>query len=161
MDLLILSDTHGNYPLAVRTLDKAGHVDQIIHLGDEIDDAWLIETITGRPVLKVPGNCDLGAGEAREVSISIGGRTVFATHGDRHNVKSGLAGLLKNAQEKKAEIVLYGHTHVAAVDTIDGILFVNPGSLRHNCRNPSYAVLTITPERVSAEIFPMEHHGET
>lgn len=152
MKLLILSDTHGDYPLAVRALDEAGPVDQIIHLGDEIEDARLLEEITGRPLLKVAGNCDLGSTDAREISCTLEGRRIFMTHGDRYYVKSGLAGLREKGVEENAGIVLYGHTHVAAVEEIGGTLFVNPGCLSSKCRNASYATLTITPDGVAAEI---------
>lgn len=152
MKLLILSDTHGNYPLAIRALEEAGQVDQVIHLGDEIEDARMIELITGRPLIKVAGNCDLGSEESREISVTFGGKSLFVTHGDRYLVKSGLASLRKKAADAGAEIVLYGHTHVAAIEKIDGMLFINPGCLRHNCRSASYAILTIAAGKAAAKI---------
>lgn len=157
MRLLILSDSHGNYPLALSAVEKAGRVDRIIHLGDEIDDARMIELITGRRLIKVPGNCDAGAGEPREVSVTFGGRNLFLTHGDLYLVKSGLANLRKKAAETGAGIVLYGHTHLAAIEEIDGILFINPGCLGGRCRSTSYALLTISAGGVAAEIVPIEH----
>ncbi|MCM2359287.1 MAG: metallophosphoesterase [Geobacteraceae bacterium] len=155
MKLLILSDSHGNYPLALSAVEKAGRVDQIIHLGDEIEDARIIELITGRRLIKVPGNCDPDAGEPRELSVTFGGRNLFLTHGDLYQVKSGLASLRKKAAETGAAIVLYGHTHLAAIEEIDGVLFINPGCLGARCRSASYALLTIAAGRVTAEIFPV------
>jgi len=155
MKLLILSDTHGNYPLAVKALDEAGQIDRIIHLGDEFEDARMIEAITGSPLIKVPGNCDLGIEDARNITVTFDGSRIFMTHGDRYLVKSGLARLHKKAAAERAGIVLYGHTHVAAITEIDGILFVNPGCLGYNCSTPSYAILTITDGKVVAEICPI------
>jgi putative phosphoesterase len=155
MRLLILSDTHGNYPLAVKALEEAGQVDQIIHLGDEFEDACMIEAILGSPLIKVPGNCDLGVDDARTITMTFDGSRIFMTHGDRYQVKSGLARLHKKATAEQAGIVLYGHTHVAAITEIDGILFVNPGCLDNKCSTPSYAILTITHGKVVAEICPI------
>jgi uncharacterized protein len=155
MKLMILSDTHGNYLLAVKALEEAGQVDQIIHLGDEFEDARMIEAISGSPLIKVPGNCDLGVEDARNITVTFDGIRVFMTHGDRYQVKSGLARLHKKAAAEQAGIVLYGHTHVAAITEIDGILFVNPGCLGYNCSTPSYAILTITHGKVAAEICPI------
>ena len=53
MKLLIISDTHGDYPLAVRTVESAGPVDLIVHLGDGLEDARIIDAIVDLPVLKV------------------------------------------------------------------------------------------------------------
>ncbi len=156
MRLLILSDTHGNYPLAVKALEEAGQVDRIIHLGDEFEDARMIEAIIGSPLIKVPGNCDLGVEDARTITVTLDGSRVFMTHGDRFQVKSGLARLHKKAAAEQAGIVLYGHTHLAAITEIDGILFINPGCLDYKCDTPSYAILTITAGRVSAEICPIK-----
>ena len=155
MRLLILSDTHGNYLLAVKALEETGQVDRIIHLGDEYEDARMIEAIIGSPLIKVPGNCDLGVEDARNITVEFDGIRIFMTHGDRYQVKSGLARLHKKATAEQAGIVLYGHTHVAAITDIDGILFVNPGCLGYNCSAPSYAILTITHGKVAAEICPI------
>ena len=155
MRLLILSDTHGNYPLAVKALEETGQVDRIIHLGDEYEDARMIEAIIGSPLIKVPGNCDLGVEDARNITVEFDGIRIFMTHGDRYQVKSGLARLHKKATAEQAGIVLYGHTHVAAITDIDGILFINPGCLGYNCTTPSYAILTITHGKATAEVCPI------
>lgn len=155
MKILILSDTHGNYPMAIRALDKAGRVDQIVHLGDDIEDARMLETIIGRPVIKVPGNCDPGAAEIRDFFTSFEDVDIFITHGDRYTVKAGLAELYKKAVEKNARLVLYGHTHIAAIEKIGEILFVNPGCLSYKCQQNSYAVLTLAGGKVLAEVMPV------
>ncbi len=155
MKLLIFSDTHGNYPLAVEALEEAGHADLIIHLGDAIEDARMIEAVIGRPLVKVPGNCDLGVEDARTVSVPCDGIKLLVTHGDRYQVKSGLAQLRKKAAAEQARIVLYGHTHRAAIEEKDGILFVNPGALSARCPDPSCAIVTISHGNIAAEIFPI------
>ncbi len=155
MRYLIMSDTHGNYPLAIRALEMAGRIDRVFHLGDGIEDARLIEEITGHRIVKVPGNCDLSAPEPREVSAVFGGHRFFITHGDKYGVKGGMTLLHKKALEEKVRVVLYGHTHVASVSVLDGMLFVNPGSLRYKWPNTSYAILSVGPSGVNAELCPV------
>ncbi len=155
MKLLILSDTHGNYPLAIKALEMAGQIDQIIHLGDGIDDARIIEEITGHRIIKVPGNCDLSAPEPRELLTVLAGKLFLVTHGDNYNVKAGLARLHKKACDENADIVLYGHTHASFAGELDGMLFVNPGCLRYKWPITSYAIISIDADRASARICPI------
>ena len=153
---MILSDTHGNYPLAIRALEMAGKVDRIFHLGDGIEDARLIEEITGHSIIKVPGNCDLTATDPREVSAVFAGRKFFITHGDTYGVKRGLAQLRTKADTENAHVVLYGHTHVGSVEVLNGILFVNPGCLRYRWPDTSYAILTVVSGMARARIVPIK-----
>jgi len=156
MRMLVLSDSHGNYPLALKAIEKAGRVDRIVHLGDGIEDARIIEEIVGFPIIKVPGNCDLSAPEPRELLTVSGGVRILATHGDAYHVKSGLTALHRRAVSQEARVVLYGHTHIALAEEMEGILFVNPGCLRYRWPDPSCAVVTLRPGKASALILPVE-----
>lgn len=152
MRLLVLSDTHGNYPLALKALEMAGPVDLIFHCGDGIEDARLLEEITGHRIVKVPGNCDLHAPEPHEVAPVIAGHKFFITHGDNYNVKGGLSLLHNKALKENARIVLYGHTHIGSIAEHEGILFVNPGCLRYKWPEASYAILSIDSTMLRAQI---------
>jgi putative phosphoesterase len=149
---MVLSDTHGNYPLAIRAVDQAGTVDCIIHLGDEMADACIIESIAGVPLIMVPGNCDPTTTAPRELLQTLAGKRFFITHGDLYHVKSGLSRLHRKALEEKVEVVLYGHTHVASIELIDGIFFINPGCLAKVGDTGSYAVIDIRSETIMAGI---------
>ncbi|HLO25522.1 MAG TPA: metallophosphoesterase [Geobacteraceae bacterium] len=156
MRFLLLSDTHGNYPLAIRALEMAGQVDLIFHLGDGIDDARLIEEITGHRFIMVPGNCDRSAPGPLDVTAVFAGLKFFITHGDNYNVKGGLSLLQKKALTENVQIVLYGHTHTGSIELLDGILFVNPGCLRYRWPKTSYAILSIDSGTARAELFPID-----
>ncbi len=152
MKIMVLSDTHGNYPLAIRAIDQAGVMDCIVHLGDEMADAGIIEDVIGAPIIKVPGNCDQTATEPREVLKTFAGKRFFITHGDRYNVKAGLGRLQQKALDESVQVALYGHTHVASVELIGGIFFVNPGTLAKGRSSGSYAVITIQSDTVTVDI---------
>ncbi|GAM11057.1 putative metallophosphoesterase YsnB [Geobacter sp. OR-1] len=152
MNCIVFSDTHGNYPLAAETVSLAAPVDMIIHLGDETEDANMIERICLTQVQKVAGNCDPPGKWPREICTSVGETRMLLTHGDRYSVKAGLSKLVERAVAADAQVVLYGHTHQASIERIGGILFVNPGSLHCGAAIKSYAVLTINNSEIAARI---------
>lgn len=155
MKIIVLSDTHGNQPLALGILDGNAEAERIVHLGDEVEDACFLEEISGRSIVKISGNCDFSTAHPRETILDLAGKRILVTHGDLYNVKAGLEKLLKRAVALKADVVLYGHTHQAAVQKVDGILLVNPGCLKKGFEQPSYAVVTIDEETVSVKIVPV------
>ncbi len=152
MRIMVVSDTHGNNLAPLTLLDGTG-AKLLIHLGDEINDAKFIEPLLDIPLIKIPGNCDLGATEPRELVVTIAGKRFFITHGDIYRVKNGLESLVRKATEKKAAVVLFGHTHIPYVHKQDGILLVNPGALMAGNAAKSYAILTVKVDAVSAEII--------
>jgi len=155
MKIMVISDTHGNYLAPLAFLDEIEALDLIIHLGDEISDAKMLQNLTPIPLLMVPGNCDTGAREPRELSGNIGGQQFFITHGDIYRVKNGLESLKIKAAGEQATIVLFGHTHTPSVVREDGILYVNPGTLMAGSKVRSYALLTISGQDVAAEIIQL------
>ncbi len=152
MKILVFSDSHGNYPLVLKAIEQAGPVDTIIHLGDGLDDAKLVEEILDRPVLKVAGNCDRISSAPPELTLNIINRSIFLTHGDKYGVKAGLMHLQQKAVTANVNIVLYGHTHCASIKTIDKILFINPGCLYKNYSPKTCAILTLGADEVMAVI---------
>jgi putative phosphoesterase len=156
MECLVLSDTHGNYPLATKIVLLEPCVDLIIHLGDEADDAQMLEHLCAKQVRKVSGNCDPPGKHPRELLTFVEQTSLLITHGDRYGVKSGLSRLHQRAVSTGARVVLYGHTHIAAIDEIDGILFVNPGALAREASLKSYARLTFAASGTQARIVQID-----
>lgn len=152
MKVLVVSDTHGNY-LAPLTIFQETGADLVIHLGDVLDDALTLEQMLDRPVIKVPGNCDPGAKEPRELLETIAGTRFFITHGDHYRVKNGLHRLVEKARELKAAVALFGHTHRPLSQKEDGVLLINPGTLMAGSDAKSYALLTVTPFKITSEII--------
>lgn len=157
MRMAILSDTHGNYAHAVRILDLLGGFDHIIHLGDTTDDAETIGLALERELVVVSGNCDPGGKYPRIINLEIEGKRLFICHGDRFQVKTGLAALYQKALMVGADIVLYGHTHVPLIEEVNGIMFMNPGALKKSVLNPTIGILRIENGRVEAEILDVNY----
>lgn len=149
---MVISDSHGNWPLVLRAVNPSEPVDCVIHLGDGDDDAELLARITGADVIRVAGNCDTDSDAPRELLWECEGKRLLLVHGDRYGVKSGVGRLEQRGIEAGADCVLFGHTHCATVITLSGILFVNPGALMRSDRPATFALLEITPEGISATL---------
>jgi putative phosphoesterase len=152
MKILVISDTHENYPLAMRAIDLASPVDAVIHLGDCSCDADQLKLVLDIPLIRVAGNCDFDSEIPREIVWECEGKRILLLHGDRYGVKSGLARLEKHAADVGVDAVLFGHTHLAAVTSLSGILFVNPGSLTKSCVNKSFAIVEVSPSGITARL---------
>lgn len=126
--LLIVSDSHGlDHELDVLKERHRDEVDLMIHCGDSqlmADN----QAITG--FVNVRGNCDFESRFPLEQVEELSGRRVFVTHGHKYSVKTTLMSLNYRAKELGADIVCFGHSHVLGAELVDGILFLNPGSIR-------------------------------
>jgi putative phosphoesterase len=152
MRILVMSDSHGNFPLALKACDGAETFDCLIHLGDGAEDAELLAHALEIKVIHVAGNCDIGSTSPRELLWECEEKKLLLVHGDAYGVKLGLGRLAARAVEVGADAVLFGHTHRAMVTTLSGILAVNPGPLMRGTQHPSFAILEITHEVMSATL---------
>ena len=132
MKILVLSDSHSAMSF-MRLCVDAVKPDYLIHLGDHYDDGEVLaETYSHIPMYQVPGNCDRYRCDPSlpEILIPrISGVNIYMTHGHRHKVKQFLELLLRDARASRADVVLYGHTHVAnCYQDSEGMWILNPGS---------------------------------
>lgn len=142
MKILVLSDSHGQQRYMEQAVFDQGP-DYIIHLGDKQKDGQgLQEKFCRIPCLLMAGNCDYAPLEPPAAVRELGGVRFFITHGHAHGVKMGLMRLCYAAQEAGAQIALYGHTHLASVQEIGGLMLVNPGACGGG--DPSYGIVEIS-----------------
>ena len=145
---LILSDTHGNIA-AMNTLKGImAECDYIIHLGDYHRDLQSFSEEFCEKIYSVNGNCD---GGGKDLVFEVDGKKILLTHGDRYDVKSSLYKLLLKAKEIKADVVMFGHTHIPVVEERDGILFINPGTL-NGYTEKTYCYMVLTGGKAVAKI---------
>lgn len=151
----VISDTHriDKYIYkAVDALNKA-NVDIIMHLGDNVQDVEEIESLTNKTIINVKGNCDFYTDVPAERVEEICGKKIFLTHGHNYNVKMELNRIKYRAMEVGADIVLYGHSHIADINYKEGIWFVNPGSVSASRLGPnSYAIINIKDDIIEPSI---------
>jgi len=142
----LISDTHGVLRPAV--LDALKGVDRILHAGDVGRADILDELEAVAPVSAVYGNTDRGSLQGTlpsQLELELEGRLVILTHGHMLGPPNPLT---LHAAFPDANIVVYGHTHIAAIDRYEGTLFVNPGAAgpgRFGLK-PSLAILDLGQE---------------
>ena len=145
----IISDTHGlSRPQAERGLTG---VDHIIHAGDigrpEIVDA--LRQIA--PVTAIRGNVDSGEW-ARDYPdtnlVRLAGKSIYVLH----DLKT-----LKVDPGAGIDVIISGHSHVPKIDTVGGILYLNPGSAgpRRFKLPITFATLELTPDGMRPEIHDL------
>jgi putative phosphoesterase len=152
--ILIVSDSHGlTKELEILRERHTQEVDLMIHCGDSqlMPDE---KSISG--YLTVMGNCDFGGYPLESVTES-GDRKIFITHGHKYSVKTSLMNLKYKAQEFNADIVCFGHSHVIGAEVIDGILFLNPGSIRlpRERFEKTYMILDLIDDRIKLSVFEL------
>lgn len=154
MRLAVFSDTHGRTELLASAVRRT-QPDILVHLGDHIRDSRILaETFPEIPLYAVPGNCDFASREQDTIEFMADAVKVFATHGHRYYVKSTMDSLLNAAHFAGAQLVLYGHTHIARIDYVAGMTVVNPGSSGLGAE-PSFAVIDIRGDKIAAKIEPV------
>jgi uncharacterized protein len=137
----IISDTHGLLrPEAERRL--AG-VDHIIHGGD-IGRTDIIDALRHiAPVTAIRGNVDTGdwaVAYAETELVRLAERAIYVLH--------DLKTLQIDPVARGIDVVVSGHSHVPKINTVDGVLYLNPGSAgRRRFRLPiTLATIDVTPD---------------
>jgi len=117
----IISDTHGLLrPEAEQRLAGVAH---IIHAGDVGRADVLAALRQIAPVTAIRGNVDTGEW-AKDypdtLTLRLGERSFYVLH--------DLGELQIDPAARGIDVVVSGHSHRPRVETIDGVLYLNPGS---------------------------------
>lgn len=118
----IISDTHGL--LRPEALADLANVDHIIHGGD-IGNSEIINALRKiAPVTAVKGNVDTAewAAEFPETAfVRLAGRLFYILH--------DLNALQIDPVAEGINVIISGHSHVPKIDSVNGVLYLNPGSV--------------------------------
>jgi putative phosphoesterase len=131
MRIAVISDTHDRCPPSLPK--RLRGADEVWHLGDVCAPAMLDEVAgVGKPLFVVRGNCDENDAWPLELDLEREGKIFHLIHIPPSRAPSGCSA------------VLHGHTHLARDEMIDGVRWLNPGSLtRPREGAPSFAWLTV------------------
>ena len=146
----IISDTHGLLrPEAATALTGVNH---IIHAGD-IGRPDIVEALRRiAPVTAIRGNVDSGEW-AREYPdtqlVRLAGRSIYILHDLKTLNADPGAGV---------DVIISGHSHVPKIDTVGGVLYLNPGSA--GPRRFKLPITLATLEVVPEGMRPTIHHLE-
>ena len=129
MRIAVVSDTHTFIDKAVDAIRNLKDIDLIIHLGDYVSDARKLKEQLNMEVICVRGNGDnLETDVDEDKTIEIENKKIFLTHGHNYGVYNTLNDIFYKGKQLNADVVLYGHTHIALVVEHEDILILNPGS---------------------------------
>jgi putative phosphoesterase len=137
--ILIVSDSHG-LTSELEVIKERHQASLLLHCGDS-------ELTSGAAPLSgfvtVKGNCDWRGDFLEEEIVDHDGLRFLITHGHLHNINYSLLPLTYRALEVGANIVCFGHSHIAYAEKVDEQLFINPGSIRQprQFAEPSYVLL--------------------
>lgn len=123
MKIGVISDTHGFLDPRVEKLFKG--VDHILHAGDIGDPMIELELKFIAPVTVVLGNTDTGLNFPLTAVATVAQKKFLVHH--IVNPHALLPELEARITREKPQAVIFGHTHKAYAETVDGILFFNPG----------------------------------
>ncbi|MEC1354927.1 metallophosphoesterase [Bacillus sonorensis] len=153
MKVLIVSDSHGlEDELQAIAKRHEKDTDLHIHCGDsELDPAHPALA----SYLTVKGNCDFYGKFKDEIVVPVGSRKLFLTHGHLHGIKQSLLNVYYRAEELGADIICFGHSHIAGSELMDGKLLINPGSIRlpRVRREKTYAILNIDNDNAEVRFY--------
>jgi len=159
MNIGVVADTHSqNIPLQL--LKDFQKVDLIVHAGDfcRVKDLDFFKEIC--EVKAVYGNMDESA-----LARKLPERLVFEAGTIRIGVIHGCGSpetnldyVRKEFCHETVDVVIFGHSHAPVQKTIDGVLYLNPGSPTDKVLTPyrSYALLSVSGRKVSVKIVKIK-----
>jgi putative phosphoesterase len=121
MRIGVISDTHGL--LRCEAEQCLAGVAHIIHAGDIGQPEVIAGLRRIAPVIAIKGNVDTADWAApypATKTVRLGGRTIHVLH-DVHELKL-------DPVSNGIDVVISGHSHKPDIETVDGVLFLNPGS---------------------------------
>ena len=125
MRVLIVSDTHGSHRNLDAVLERVGKIDALIHMGDVENGEHYIEAVADCETYMVAGNNDFFSFLPKEREFRLKKYNIFITHGHNYYVSMGTARLKEEARLRKADIVMYGHTHKPDLEFDEDIIVIN------------------------------------
>lgn len=145
--IILISDNHDLESAVYDVPPHHPEAQYFFHCGDsELPYAMLSSYAA------VKGNNDFDPGYPDFLTITIGCHRFLLTHGHRYYCGFGYDDMLRKAKEEKCDIVCYGHTHRYDDRMIDGVRFLNPGSIWHNRDGSPSSYMRITLEGKNVKV---------
>lgn len=168
--IILLGDTHvpdriPRLPKNLLAYISDLHPDLILHTGDVCTRKVLSDLAQIAPMNAVQGNRDwfMRLSLPPAIQLELNGVHIILTHGHgtikrylrdlfrfvvlRHDVEHTYYQQMLAKTYSHADVILYGHTHYQVDEMMQGIRFINPGSIypcKLNNNSPAFALLHIS-----------------
>lgn len=156
MKIGVVSDTHCLL-IPKQLIEDFKEVDFIIHGGDfcSLEDFKIFQGIN--PVKAVYGNMDdedLCQILPRRQIIKCEGVSIGLCHGHGRS-RDALDNAIQEFSSDEVDVVIFGHSHFPFKETINNVMYFNPGSPNDIIRAPyrSYGVINITKGKAVPKII--------
>lgn len=123
MKIGVISDTHGYLDPRVEKIFTG--VSHILHAGDVCDAVIPLELQYIAPVTVVAGNTDLASSYRETETVTLDGIKFLVHH--IVNPVDPSERLAASLKRERPQAVIFGHTHKRYSETIEGVLYFNPG----------------------------------
>lgn len=152
MRILVLSDAHGRTAPVEQAIERS-QPEILLFLGDGLQELHYLEALYPTIVFHVvKGNCDFSDAPGVQ-RLQIGGKRIFMTHGHLYGVKYSYETAIAAAEKAGADLLLFGHTHIAHQDYQNGLYILNPGSVAFpRSGKPSYGWVDIVDRQIITNI---------
>ena len=171
MKLIVVSDSHGRSDRLSAVMELHKDADALIFLGDGVNDLGRAGADNyAFTVYAVRGNCDglsffTAEQYPTEITMTFDGVKILAMHGHTRSVKDDIDGAMLAAEQKEADVLLFGHTHSMInkyfpegreyrYGSLSKPLYVfNPGSLRSSVDGRAhFGIVEIVNGKVIASV---------
>lgn len=158
MKIGLISDTHipdRGKKIPKKVFDAFKEVELILHTGDITSLEVIKELEKIAPTIAIQGNMDRtkGLNLPKSKVITIENKKIGLIHGEVYP-RGDSQQLYYTALELGVDILVSGHSHIAQVEKIKGIILVNPGSpVAPRLSDPSVAIMTIENSEINIEFI--------
>ena len=123
MQIIVVSDNHGDKEILKKVLDANPNASLYLHLGDS--EMFEYELF---PFISVKGNNDYYIEQESKI-ISFGKYKAYMCHG--HKMYLNEENMLNKAIANNCKFFLFGHIHRPFIKEVNGIYLLCPGSLNY------------------------------
>lgn len=137
MQIAVISDSHYSVDKVRKLLThlQSIGIDHLIHAGDFIGSGiqQVFEDFPGIKSFIARGNCDYQTDVIEQLRnmehVMVADVLTFVIDTVSFIVSHIPGMALNTLEQKEADVIIHGHTHVPKIETYKGALVINPGSL--------------------------------
>jgi len=148
MKILVVSDSHDRLEILMKIWEKE-LPNVVLFAGDYSEDGEELSYIYGQSKYYiVRGNCDYMDHTKSDIEeLILEDKKIFLTHGHLYNVKSNYNYIRREAEERGANLCIFGHTHIPYIEEGKNLTLFNPGAVKDGL----YGIIEIKNNKIKLQ----------